>query len=462
MKKYIFLLALIGILGFGSCQKMLDIRPEGVLLENEAINTQSDLQKLLNSCYDASANQFNGRVQTYAELIGDNLAQPQSGFIVPIYLHTTNFFNSDVNDLYLRLYEIVFRTNFLMKKLSDGSIPVSADAAKQMNAEARFLRALMHFTAVRFWAQPYGYTADNSHLGIVIRNDVNIDPKARASVKDVYAFIIDDLTQAIANLPETNGNYASKNAAKALLAKVYFQMNHFQDALTICNELIGKYPTLSSEVNRYVKAEISPENIFSFISTSLNDNRASFYIGNFRINGSTPTALRLSNSLYTQATADTSDKRSSYYEIWNKGQSGEAYGTHIFDSTFFSIPLFTTSELKLMRAECEAELNTNVSGAINDINDIRARAYGNHSHDLPGTTTATDVITAVRAEKRLEFPLNGERVFDLKRIGAKEDNQNTGKIKIRGFKWACPGMILQFPNNEKTSVFVFNDEGGCQ
>lgn len=460
MKKITIIFIAAIITTFVACER-LDLKPEGVLLENEAIRTQQDLAMLLNSCYDAAANQFNGRVQTYSELMGDNLTQPQSGFTVPIYLHTTNFFNSDVSDIYLRLYEIVFRTNYLMKRINDGSIKVQSDSATIMQAEAKFLRALMHFTAVRFWAQPYGYTKDNSHLGIVIRTDVSIDPKPRATVAEVYQFILQDLNDAIQNLPEKNGNYATKNAAKALLARVYFQMNRFQDALNICNDLISAYP-LYGDWNHIFWGTTNSECIFGFKTTSIKDNRMKFYQDNFKITGSSPTPLKLSYSFYTEGTSDTADQRSSRYVVWNKGQTGEAYGIKDFNTDVISNPYFLSSYFWLMRAECLAELNTNLPRAIEDLNAIISRAHGfSTNYNLPSNTSAKDIIAEARKQRRLEFPLDGERVHDLKRIGVKEDPDGTGKIKIRGSVWNCPGLVLQFPNNEKTSVFIFNPEGNC-
>jgi hypothetical protein len=82
MKK-IFIIAL-AIISFSSCRKWLDVKPEGVQLEEDAVKTQADLQALLNSTYDALANQYNGQVQLFNELLGDNLEKPQSG-INPSY-----------------------------------------------------------------------------------------------------------------------------------------------------------------------------------------------------------------------------------------------------------------------------------------------------------------------------------------------------------------------------------------
>lgn len=461
MKKlYILSITLIS-LTFTSCQKWLDVKPEGVALEEDAIKTQADLQAALNGTYDVAANQYNGRVQLFNELMGDNLERPQSGFTVPIYNHTTNFFNSDVSGLYLELYRTIFRSNYIMERVNDGSIAVDGAAKTRMEAEARFLRALCHFDLVRIWAQPYGYTADNSHLGVVIKDKTELEVKPRATVGEVYNFIIGDLNAAIASLPEANGNYAKKDAAKALLAKVYFQMNRFGDVRTLCDELIPKY-SLDDTLNRFYNARTSTETIFAFVSSGVNDNRASGFINNFRIvNPSNPPAYRLSRAMYLSAVADTADQRSKLYAIFNAGTETETYGIHKFDYDFLSTPILYLTQLKLMRAEALAQLGLNLSQAIGDINDIRRRAYGSNSYDIPSGISATDIIAACRSERRKEFPCEGDRVQELKRIGALEDPGKTGSVKIRESNWFCPGMALQFPVNEKTSLFIFNEEGGC-
>jgi hypothetical protein len=460
MKKIIFLIVIVTT--FSSCQKWLDITPDGEVPEDEAVKTQEDLNRILNSSYDAMANHYNGRVQFFNELMGDNLEKPQSGFTVPIYQRTTNFFNSDVSGLYNDLYNVIFRLNFLMKKLDDGSIPVDDAFKVRAKAEAKFLRAMAHFDIVRIWAQPYGFTANNTHPGVVIRDKVNTESKARSTVAEVYNFLITDLNDAIATLPDANGNYANKDAAKALLAKVRFQSNDFANALTLCNELIAKFP-LDTNLNRFENALTTSEKIFAFVSTGVGDNRAATYINNYRIvNPTNPSPIRLSKSLYTEATSDTADKRSKYYVLFNAGTSSETYGITKFNSDFLSNPISYTSQLVLMRAEALLKSGGSATQAIADVNLIIERAHGNDNYNLPDGTNVNDVLAMIRKQRRLEFPLEGERTQDLKRIGALEDPTGSGFVTIRNSKWNCPGLALQFPVNENTSIFEFNTEGGCE
>ncbi len=460
-KQIKYIVVFFAFLSLASCRKWLDVKPEGVQLEEDAIKTQSDLQAVLNSIYDNLANQYNGRIQLFNELLGDNMEKPQSGFTVPIYLRTTNFFNSDVGGLYSELYRAAFRVNYLMEKINSNAITVDAVAAKRMIAEAKFLRAMAHFELVKLWAQPAGFSADNSHLGVVIRSSSAAEPMPRSTVAQVYAFILNDLTLAAADLPASNNDFATQNAAKALMAKVYFQMNNFAKTKELCDELIPQY-TVDSILNRFENAATSSEKIFSFISKSVQDNRAAGFIGNFKIaNAASPSVYRLSKEMYLAATADANDKRAAYYAVFNAGTSAETYGITKFNFDFLSVPFLYLSQLKLMRAEANAQLGLNMDIAISDVNDILSRAYGNNSMNLSGTASKEQIIAEARKQRRLEFPLEGDRVQDLKRIGALEDQTGSGLIKIRGSKWNCPGLALQFPSTEKTSFFVFNDEGNC-
>jgi hypothetical protein len=114
------------------------------------------------------------------------------------------------------------------------------------------------------------------------------------------------------------------------------------------------------------------------------------------------------------------------------------------------------TELKLMRAESYAINNVNLAQAIQDVNDIRDRAYGAGVNPLPGTANSADIIQAVRFERRIEMFAEGNRTQDLKRQGAFGE-----AIVIRGAPWNCDGMVLQFPISEKSDVFVLNPQGGC-
>ena len=275
-------LLLASLLGLASCTEWLDTAPEDLILADDAIQTEEDMQALLVSCYDVLANIYDGDVQLINELRGDNTAEPRSNLdLQAIYARETIRWTSYVGGMNREFYYPVLRANALLDAFSfvEG---ISADTEQRMRAEARFIRAFCFWGAVKIWAQPYGYTSDNSHLGIPIPDRLSDEVFPRATVAEVYAQIEEDLQFAIDNLPVSNGNYATQDAAKALLAQVKFLQMDFDAAAGLATEVLNT-GTYELEVPDSAEAIIhlrlpndmvSPETIFGIVSNpSISDSR---------------------------------------------------------------------------------------------------------------------------------------------------------------------------------------------
>ena len=461
MKKLSILLLSIATLA--SCQKFLDVEPEGVILESEALQTPEDVQRLLNSAYDVTANYMNGRMQNLSELLGDNLAMPlNNNDYQEVYNRNVLFFNGTVGGVYADPYIAIFRANLLIDKADE--VPgMDATTLTRTLAEAKFLRALGHFSLVTLWGQPFGYTADNSHAGVVIKTNTETTLLPRNSVGAVYVQILADLQDAIQDLPDVNGPYATSWAAKALLARVYFQQNQYTNAANMANDVIENGPfQLDTNIDRFVESSqgiASPEAIFytvSYNNGSQQDIRSGGFTGNYRSDNNPNPTLRAAKAFYDIYAANPDDKRLSFFEIKNQGSENEFVAVTKFNKNYFNVPILHLTELKLMRAECYAFNNINLSVAIQDLNDIRDRAYGVGVNPISPTATAAEIAEAAIYERRMELFAEGNRTQDLKRLGAFGQ-----PIVIRGADWNCDGMVLQFPINEKSAVFELNPQGGC-
>ncbi|MES2780418.1 MAG: RagB/SusD family nutrient uptake outer membrane protein [Bacteroidota bacterium] len=469
MKKNIYiiisLVTAVTVIGITSCTKIDETKPDYIFTEEDAIQSPADVQNLLNSCYDAFANAINGRMQTYNDLLSDDLTKPikdDNGFKNEIYNRNTNIFNSDVKDLYKTFYVIPFRINNMESFYT--KVGVSESEQKRMRAEGRFLRAACHFEVLKLWAQPSGFSPSNDHPGIVIRDEVSQLPKTRSTVAESYAFIISDLQYAIENLPEPNDDYkASKSSAKALLAKVYYMMNKPTEALVLLNDVIASSgKSLSGAINRFDTTAALSEFIFTTRSTGASDNRAGEFVSRYRCDTKTA-EFALSKELYTLLTADTLDKRGkNLVQIFNAGKDNEYYGCKKFNSDFFGVPYLNMTDLVLTRAELAAETG-DLATAIGDINKIIYRAYADSTTKiLAGGANASDVLAEIRKQRRLELFCEGDRVQSLKRRGANNtDPSYNSNLKIRNASWYCPGLTLQFPSVETGAGFVFNGTGGC-
>ncbi len=452
-----FALTLISCLTLAtSCKKSIDLDEIGKFTSETAIQTDADISALINSAYFAMAadDYYGGAYQVYSELLADHIDGTNlGGNNLGMYTRNTNIFNGDNSSFYGQMNKLVFQSNLALDNLD------KATAANKPVFEggAKFLRALAHFDIVKMYAQPYTSASAATQPGIPLRLNSVRQQIGRSSVGEVYAQIIKDLKDAETMLPATNGVYATKWAAKALLAKVYFQMNEFTNAYTYSNDVItnGGFQSDTSYRQRYANGR-SKEVIFGLIyETNNTQGRFQRLRGNYNTTNAGLPNLRLNNSFYQRATSNSADKRAGWYVVKNTFPL-----LNKFDSASIILPVLHLTEMRLIRAEAAAESNQNLPVAIADLNFIMTRAYGPASSLLlPATATAAAIKEAARRERELEMVGEGNRLHELKRRGAKGET-----VSIRGAAYDCNGLIFPFPNNEvifSSPLLIQNAIGGC-
>ncbi len=261
-------------------------------------------------------------------------------------------------------------------------------------------------------------------------------------------------------MPDENDVYATRWSAIALEAEVRFQQHEYELAYQLSNQLLTEGPAVFDvAVNKYQFPQASPESYFYIYSaTRLDgenvDSRNAGFRDNY-FNGGNPRLLLPEDLFATFKQYGDSTARGVLYGS-NEQDGNITYFTRMFDAQFFNIPVFTYTQMMLIRAESLVETGGNLSQAIEDINAIRERAYGSNIANLLDEASADEVMDAVRLERRLEFPFNGQRFHDIKRIGSQGEN-----VIVRGAPWDCNGMVLQFPAVEGTDFFTLNPTGGC-
>jgi hypothetical protein len=379
LNKIHILLLLAGVIVNSSCDKLLDFEPDPrdrVVLTN-ALKTPADLQELLVSCYDVSTNAYYGRQQNLSELLSDNLNPPNTNDDYnEVYIRNTIFFNSTIGDFYQEPYIAIFRANVVLENM--GLIEgLSSEDSIRITAESHFIRGFNHFEVVNLFAQPYKPNDGNSQLGIVIKDNSDFDPLPRNTVNDVYDFILQDLLFAQENLPVDNGIFANKWSADAMLARIYFQMNNFVKAAEYASNVINNGPfSIGENYDRWSQG-VSSENIFT-LHVVESDGRSNNF-GSYRSdNTEIPTLVAFEDyyfELYGEGPlANPGDKRKDWFDIRFAGTPQEFYATTKFNMDFFNIPYLHLTEMLMIRAESLAEMGSDLSTAISDLNLLRARA----------------------------------------------------------------------------------------
>lgn len=447
--KSFIVLSVITVVGTG-CEKFLETPPLESIPKEQAIADETGLKAVMNSAYQivGGGNMFGGKIQVINEMLADQInGTLLTGDFGEIFGRKTSVFGDYKNGMYTDMYQSIFRANTVLENLDKAT-----SMRDNLEGQAKFVRALSHFQLVQFFAQPFGFTTENSHLGVPIRLTTSIDPGVRATVKQVYDQIIADLKVAEVKLPDENGGYATRWAAKALLAKVYFQMNDYPNAYLYSNQVISSNKfVLDTYISRFSETG-SKESIFKIINTISAYETGGELRGQFRSDFNLPT-FRFTTDFYASVNT-TNDTRKVLYD--NVKYPGFIVTTK-YNKDRFEVPVIHLTEIKLIRAESAAETNTNLTVAAQDINDILARAY-NNTRSIPLASSASLIRTNARFERGIEMAGEGNRISEIKRIGAKGEN-----IDKRGAVWNCPGLVLQFPQGEMASNTSFprNPEGGC-
>lgn len=300
--------------------------------------------------------------------------------------------------------------------------------------EAKFLRAFMYFTLVK----TYGGVPIIDHLPNPSSEQDRIMQLTRKTANEVYAYIENDLKDAIAALP-VKSSYsssekarASKGAAYALLAKVSLYQKNWQKVVDNCNLVTG-YSIVPSYASMFrLEGENDAESIFEIQGTGsipakgikqYSQVQGARGTGGWGWGFNTPsqslvnayeagdvrknvTIIFKGTTLYDGRVVPTTVENDRYnYKAYSSAYTNTG-------DTDTNIKYLRYAEVLLMKAEALNELGQ-TSNAIPLLNQIRNRAgLGNTA-----ATSQADVRTAIWKERRVEMAMEHDRFYDLVRTG---------------------------------------------
>jgi starch-binding outer membrane protein, SusD/RagB family len=245
MKNIKPLLVLLILLTAGiSCKKnFLDEKPLDFLSTTNAFQTTADFQASVNNLFRLVRDEF--------YTLNDNTVydyQYRTDLAIDVTASTPNLVaqisptSSLMSDHWTRLYKIVSEANTVISRIPGSKL--SDDGKKLFEARGRFFRALGYRTL----AYLYG--------GVPLQTTEITEPKVdftRATRKEVYAQIIQDLVFAAANLPAITAvkdGEVSNLAANHLLSEVYIADGQFQKAVDAATVVISN-PAMALMTNRF-------------------------------------------------------------------------------------------------------------------------------------------------------------------------------------------------------------------
>jgi tetratricopeptide (TPR) repeat protein len=414
------------------CVKYLELEPSQNISENIALTTDENVKSVLTGAYSEFANYaiYGGNLPRNAELLGGNGEIQWVGtYIDPrqVFNKTMIASNSEASGQWTESYAVINTVNNVLSGLN----VVKVQDRNRVEGEALFLRGLMYFDLVRFFAQQYKPGVPNTQLGVplVLTPTHGIDATSfvtRNTVDEIYTQVITDLTSAATKLPADNDVYASSGSANALLARVYLQKGDFAKARDAANAVIisgvfslqATYAEVFNNDNNTTEdifaTQITPQDRFSAMTEYFSIPEYGGRDGDIDI---LPGHL----SLYPAG-----DERRDLFFIGNG-----AYRCGKWNNQYGVVNLIRLAEMYLIRAECNVRLSTSVGASpLVDYNRIHVRA------GLAAATTVT--LNDILLERRLELAFEGFKIHDVRRL----------QQSVSSYPWDDPKLVFPIPARE--------------
>lgn len=366
--------------------------------------------------------------------------------------------NAVMTNVWTGAYQMINRANLVLSKAPDVSDNVAL--RDRLVGEAKFLRAWAYFELVSQWGDVPLYKETVTSP---------TDFKGKSPAADIYAFIIEDLTDAAQKLPETYGSSdngrATKGAANSLLGRVQMQNGDYTAAKAALLQVYGKYSLVNylwnfdgdvrDDGGTLVTTghEFNAESIFEVVFVDRGDNNFNW---GYNGEGSTSPLSTVRNQEYgiTWGNIVPSDRLLNEFEandprykftvfeegdqiltqsplgpktltaadmnVTTSNKNGvikkrffRKYGIYDWVNSGFhpgglNHRLIRYADVLLMLAECEAEIGTPAQAA-SYINEVRSRPGVN----MPPVTLTSknDALEAVMHERSVE--LSAEQVSNI-------------------------------------------------
>lgn len=340
---------------------------------------------------------------------------------------------------------------------------------KALKAEALLNRAWIYFMLNNYYGKPYHTSTSASDLSypIITVADVTETNFKRATVQEVYDFIISDLQTAIAGLPvnPTGRARGAKAAAEALLGKVYVFMDNYKDGLTQFNNAIDHLPTNYSVRLYNYNITMANNGLWGYNSVT---SSLTYILGapNLPDNEENLLAKQIPNSytfispvlLLNKKTADlyepTTDLRLRFFTRRALGATADftVPGVLRRNGPVATQVGLTLPDIYLLRAECKARAS-DVAGAKIDLELLRKNRMS--SGFEVNITDKTEMIKFIIDERTREFALQGYRWFDMRRLST--DPIFAGTKYVHNYVKST-GEVVPYALKPERFVFKFSEK----
>lgn len=425
-----------------SCgDSFFDLEPASSVTIDKVYKTASDYNVAVIGCYAKLQSQVNFYTEC-CEYRSDNLslgaptAGTQDRYDIDHFTEKPS--NGILSSYWANFNNNVYRCNLLLDQIDGANF--AENLKKQYKGEAMFIRALNYFNMYRIW----GGVPATKHV-VSAAEALKV---ARYSDEQMFDLIAGDLKEIVDNnyLPETYSSAdmgrATSGAAKALLGKVYLTFHKWTEAKDILSQLIGKYQLVSPIAQVFnVDNKNNNEIIFAVhFNKEIEGEGHSYW---YNLTNASDDTNQTSSLLNTFPTGDARKDLITYVQVEkNVRLMNKFYDTK--SPTFKTVGndqiLLRYADVLLMYAEALNEIQYDASEgslALKYLNAVRQRA-GISNLTVKQLPTQEKFRKGILIERQREFPYEGQRWFDLVRMGFAKSVMAENGVEIKDYQLLFP------------------------
>lgn len=441
MKKILVLASLATLLMTSCGDSFFDLEPASSVTIDKVYKTASDYNVAVIGCYAKLQSQVNFYTEC-CEYRSDNLslgaptAGTQDRYDIDHFTEKPS--NGILSSYWANFNNNVYRCNLLLDQIDGANF--AENLKKQYKGEAMFIRALNYFNMYRIW----GGVPATKHV-VSATEALKV---ARYSDEQMFDLIAGDLKEIVDNnyLPETYSSAdmgrATSGAAKALLGKVYLTFHKWTEAKDILSQLIGKYQLVSPIAQVFnVDNKNNNEIIFAVHFNKEIEGEGHCYW--YNLTNASDDTNQTSSLLNTFPTGDARKDLITYVQVEkNVRLMNKFYDTK--SPTFKTVGndqiLLRYADVLLMYAEALNEIQYDASEgslALKYLNAVRQRA-GISNLTVKQLPTQEKFRKGILVERQREFPYEGQRWFDLVRMGFAKSVMAENGVEIKDYQLLFP------------------------
>ena len=470
----------------------LEKYPQDYIVDEEAMTSLNGAEQIVTGIYTAymSSGLYSGYLTLIPDIQSDLVmaVEGNSNTYGEIYQWTFRPTNREIESIYAGLYTVIGRCNFYLDQVEELRSKLQSDydikTIDQYTGEVYCARGLAYSELIKCFCEAYDPNKDQ--LGVVLRTSYfKEEPVERASLKDSYKRVIEDLEKAEEMLDEDYNEYDSpyftKAAAQAVRARVALYMGDWQKAVDYSTKLISNTEQFDLSLASYTVTSDGMNEVdylwhydsgyeviwrIGYTSTSYGgalgqnflsfNNDYTYYYPDY-----VPAQSAL--NLYTSGDA----RYDAYFAELSTGYSHQLtwpllikyYGNReLLSLLIYHVNMpkpIRLAEQYLIRAEAYCNLGS-YGPASSDLSKLRNARYTNSGGNI--SVGADNWLTVISEERVRELYMEGFRLNDLKRWGKGFERKSQANVQAEGstlkiepgdprFVWPIPKHEIEAPGS---------------